>query len=382
MPRYRLAKAAEHALNLEWLRTQLTDLRKQALPHQVMLDRLDARLAQEAAILRQLEIAVVTGGMEIYADVLTERLARSFGAMAEHYLAGLMHQTARELRWRETLLAEIRRLRLDWIQDLLVRLSRELAVVTALRNDSSIPVLFAPPNQQETFFSLPGLYHEFAHCVERFYPHIIARLQQVVAEHFTAEKAKVGPLPPRVLKQTLLELDEAASFWDQTRLAEIFCDVFAGYVCGPANILSMIDLARTQGGPQTSTDLSYPPYAARVEACFAALEAAQQQDPLAGEAIAQWRAVVARETPGNFYWRCCPPELMAKLATACNQEIAACQPNTPRHTALLPSLADARVAVPGDQLREVIAAGMVILWKAPNEFQGWKATVLPAAGLI
>lgn len=382
MPRYRLAKAAEHALNLDWLRTQLVSLRQQNLPHQLMLDRLDAHLAKDASVLRQLETALGTPGMEQYADALSYQLTGSFRALSEHYLGGLLHQTEREIRWRETLLEEIGRLGLNWISDLLVRLSRDLAILSSLRGDTSIPVLFAPPNQHESFLSLPGVYHELAHSAERQFPRIIVRLRQVIVQHYNEERTKVGPLPPKILPQSLREIDLAESYWDDLQLAEIFCDVFAGYACGPSNLLSMIDLARAQGSPQTSMDPGHPPHAARVEVCHAALEAPQQQDALAAAAFRDWRNLVARETPGALYRRCCHPQLIDKLAVACNEEIATHLPTMPRHTSLLPTLEAARVAEHGNQLREVIASGMVILWQSPGEFQVWRAKALPAAGLI
>jgi len=382
MPRYRLAKAAEHALNLEWLRSQIERLRLANSPHTVMLDRLEAKLAEDAQRLRWLENAATTPGMESHANSLAFVLAGSFQAMADNYLAGLLHQSPQELQWREILLREIRRLGLTWIDDLLVRLSRDLAVLSALRDDTSIPVLFAPPNQHETFMSLPGLYHEFGHCVERRFPDIMTELQAVVATFFAQERLKIGPLPPKLKKDRSDALGAATDYWDKTRLAEIFCDVFAGHVCGAANLLSIIDLARASGVPPCSVGHSYPPHSTRVTVSWELLTKDQREQPLAKGAWDDWKVFENRSPQSSQFQVYCPLVLLQKLAATSSDLITRLLPATPQLTQPLPSLAEAVVFVPGDNFERLVAHGMVALWEKPDDFLVWRARNFSAIGLL
>ncbi len=382
MPGYRLAKAAEHALNLEWVRQQIIQLRAGNLPHTVLLDRLELKLADDAQVLRWLESAVGTPGMEIQANSLSQILATNLRGMSEHYIAGLLHQSPAELRWREVLIAAIRRLQLTWIDDLLVRLSRDLAVLPAFRGDIGIPVFFAPPNQHETFLSLPGIYHEFGHCVENREQQIIDTLRREVTAFFAAEKLKIGPLPPSLRKTRSDELDLAVVYWDETRLAEIFCDVFAGHACGSANLLSTIDLARASGLRPCSVDHPYPPHATRVGVSYAALTAAQQNQPLVATAWHGWRQFEGHWPKPTRFQVFCPQGLVDLLARVSNNLIAQFAAATPRQTALLPSLAVAQAAQPGDDLEQIVTNGMVVLWETPDDFQVWRARVFAAANLV
>jgi hypothetical protein len=369
-------------LNVEWARQQIAYLRKIGVPHQVLLDRLELKLAEDAQKLRQLEIAVNTPAMASHANNLTFILATNFKVMAEDYLAGLLHQGPLELKWRTLLLAEIRRLGLTWIDDLLVRLSRDLAVLSAFRDDTGIPVLFAPPNQHEAFLSLPGIYHEFGHCVERQFGEIIGQLRVAVVEYFAEEKLKIGPLPPLIRKNRADELDRAVEYWDKVRLAEIFCDVFAGYVCGATNLLSMVDLARANGVQPCSMAHAYPPFSTRVEVSYWALSDMQRDEPLVKTAWKDWKDFEARFPQPTAFLVRCPQRLTHKLGLVCNEQIARLLPGTPRYTAALPTLADAVAAQNGDDLRGLISCGMVVLWETPHDFLVWRAKAFLGVGLM
>lgn len=381
MARYRLAKTAEHALNLEWLRQQIAQLRDRQIPHLVMLDRLEAKLAEDAQRLRWLENALQIPGMASQANSWSQILASSLRGLSEHYIAGLLHQSPAELRWREILLAAIRRLQLGWIDDLLVRLSRDLAVLPAFRGDVSIPVLFAPPNQHETFLSLPGVYHEFGHCAENRHREITETLRKLVTDFFAAEKLRIGPLPPALRKRRADEMDAAVAYWDETRLAEIFCDVFAGYTCGSANFLSMIDLARSSGLRPCSVDHPYPPHAARVGIAYHTMTPTQRTQPIVAGAWHDWVQFETQSPQPTRFQVFCPPALITLLASTANDLIARYLPATPRNLALLPELDVAFCAMPGDNLEQIITAGTVVLWEAPGDFLVWRARVFTAAGI-
>src|SRR5437867_5529131 len=61
-------------------------------------------------------------------------------------------------------------------------------------------------------------------------------------------------------------------YWTNQRLSEVFCDVLATIVCGPAHYASFVDLAlRIPESPFDVSSGAHPALAVRVRACFGAL---------------------------------------------------------------------------------------------------------------
>lgn len=375
MPSYRIAKTAELDILFDWLADQLRHLRQSNPDHRVILDHLDQQYAQaenKLALLQTL-LALKDPNFDKRADKLAHDLSRYVIPTANHYIAGLQRQGPEDRRVREVLLRLCRRLRLDWIEDILVCLRRDLALLAEYRGIFAIPVFFGPPHLLETILEVPGIYHEFGHSVFAKDDVFLREMSLIVKQHFAQLKQQAGPIPPAQKALRDQELDRAASSWSALWLAEIFCDLFAGYVCGPANLASMVDLGRAQGfPPYLLASNSHPPNGARVLASCFALSDQQRQHPTVQKIHDAWQNFARGFTPGQDYKLRCAEDLLRSLADAVNDLIAQHLPNIPRYTKTPADLATARSVKAGIELEDLINAGVTILFEAPHEFPKWQ----------
>lgn len=375
MPSYRIAKTAELDILFDWLADQLRQLRQSNPDHRVILDHLDQQYAQaenKLALLQTL-LALKDPNFDKRADKLAHDLSRYVIPTANHYIAGLQRQGPEDQRVREVLLRLCQRLRLDWIEDILVCLRRDLALLAEYRGIFAIPVFFGPPHLLVTILEVPGIYHEFGHSVFARDDVFLREMTAIVKRHFAQLKQQAGPIPPAQKALRDQELDRAASSWSALWLAEIFCDLFAGYVCGPANLASMVDLGRAQGfPPYLLASNSHPPNGGRVIASYFALSDQQRQHPTVQKIHDAWQNFARAFTPDQNYKLRCAEDLLKSLAAAVNALIAQHLPNVPRYTKLPPDLAAARNVKAGIELEDLINAGVTILFEAPDEFPKWQ----------
>lgn len=375
MSSYRIAKTAELDILFDWLADQLRQLRQANPDHRVILDHLDQQYnqAENRLALLQTLLALKDPNFDKRADKLAHDLSRYVVPTANHYIAGLQRQGPEDRRVREVLLRLCQRLRLDWIEDILVCLRRDLALLAEYRGIFAIPVFFGPPHLLETILEVPGIYHEFGHSVFARDDVFLREMSSIVKRHFAQLKQQAGPMPPPQKALRDQELDRAANSWSALWLAEVFCDLFAGYVCGPANLASMVDLGRAQGfPPYLLGSNSHPPNCARVLASCFALSDQQRQHPTVQKIHDAWQNFARGFTPGQDYKLRCAEDLLRSLADAVNALIAQHLPNIPRYMKMPTDLAAARSVKAGIELEDLINAGVTILFEAPHEFPKWQ----------
>jgi hypothetical protein len=371
MPRYLAAKAEEHAAHLDWARRQLAAFREKDLPHYKLLDRLDAQLADDVQTLRGIEHALEVPAMRWVAEKACFTLNGNLRDLSEQYIAGLQQQGTEELRWRELLLRTAQRIGLTWIEDILVRLDRDLSIIPARHGDHSIPVFFAPPNQHLSVLSLPGIFHEFGHCVVSKHRAIVRGLEKTVADYFNSERHKIGPMLPAQRGNRLKQIEAAAAYWDEHRLVELFCDVFASYTCGAVNVLSMVDLARANTEDPFSVNCEYPPHATRISISYLALTDEQRQEAGVSGVWRDWQQMAGGMTVTNEYTAFCPDALIAAFATRSIELIQEHQPATPRQIALPLPPDQALECGCGGDLCDLTASGLTVIWHSPHCYGKW-----------
>lgn len=377
---YRRAKAAELSLLLRWLRNELDDLTKSDTVHTATLRHLQHEFEQVENSFR-LVTSVLSLNDETFAvavDGLLQSIHRYTVTTSTHYVAGLQRQTPLDLTVRTILLNARTRLRLDWIEDFVVRLDRPLALLPQYRGLDSIPMFFAPPNLLETVLELPGVYHEIGHNVFARDENYRRELERVVKGHFENAKHLAGPMPAAQKAERDKQLDSAARSWSEARLAEVFCDLFAGYVCGSANYGSIVEMGMMGAtNPFLMTSPRHPPESARVRLAYFALSDQQKQNSTVQKIREVWKTFSARFASDLRFRHSCADDLLAALAARTMSLLAERLPNLPRYQAALPSLETARAIHQGMTLEELINAGVVILFEAPDEFLHWQQKAKP-----
>jgi hypothetical protein len=380
MARYRLAKAAEHAINIEWLRQKIAGLRAVAGPHAPLLKQLEEEFAELEELCKLVQNASAIPALEADADDAAHYMATYLPALAVHYISSLETQTALDLEMHHIVFGICRRLKMDWVEGVLVRLSQHLNIVPAYRNRHGIPVLYGPPNVLECYLSLPGIYHELGHNVSVHEPEIAYVLEATVAEFFESEKTKLGPIDRDHRNRQLEAYDDAIDYWTPYRLAELFCDLFAGYVCGPANVISIMDLAMCRGLLPTDLLVEHPASAVRVNACLHLLTAEQADQDLIKEAVVEWNQYAGQYSTAKGFNTLCPPQLIELLAKKTEELIAQKLPQVPRYRGLLPTLEQAMAIGEGFNLEEIINAGFTVMMEEPDAFPAWRDRVRPLMG--
>jgi hypothetical protein len=378
---YRLAKAGELRALLQWLKRELQVVRDAGCDHLVLVDRLDAVLADADRELAKIEIIFQTGIPALLrrVDIIATQLENELLVASNFYLGGLQRQTPADREMRQVLLAMAKRLHLDWIEDFLVRLSRPLAIYSIYQRLASIPVFYGPPHLLESIMEIPGIYHELGHSVFSQNDEIGRRLGRVVKTHFDALRRSIGPLPQEQKAARDKDIDTGMQYWNRERLSEMFCDVFASYVCGSANIISMMDLGMRGNLDPFEIHLSdeHPPNAARVFAAHCALDAPVQNQSLLQAIFSEWTGYEKQFNQDRRYKVFCAPELLRALTAEMVNSLSSVLPSIPRYLKPLPPLAQALAITAPIELEDLVSAGVVVLFEAPANFVTWQKSSRP-----
>jgi hypothetical protein len=372
---YRRAKAAELSLSLRWLRNELDELDRTDSVHAVTLGHLRQQFEQVENSFG-LVTAVLSLNDETFAvavDGLLQSIHRYIVTTSTHYIAGLQRQTPLDLTMRKILLNARSRLRLDWIEDFVVRLDRPLALLPRYRGLYSIPLFFGPPNLLETVLELPGVYHELGHNAFARDEEYRKELEAVVKNHFETAKNLAGPMPAAQKAVRDKQLDDAARSWSEARLAEIFCDLFAGYVSGSANYGSIVEMGMMGAtNPFIMSSPRHPPESARVQLAYFALSDEQKQNGTVQNIREVWKTFSGKFTSDLRFRHSCSDDLLSALASRTISLLQQRLPNLPRYQPALPTLEAAKTISKGATLEELINAGIVILFEAPDDFFNWQ----------
>jgi hypothetical protein len=250
--------------------------------------------------------------------------------------------------------------------------SGELAIYPEFRNSLAIPAFHSPTGLLDSFLSLPGVYHEFGHSVFARFPSLLASMRQAVRAHFQELVRRLGPMQPGLRAAQLRRFQEAEEFWTDRWLEELFCDLFAQYIGGCANIVSLIDLSMAKGYPTYDMDSSeHPPDAARVRVCVSALTANQAAEASTKHLLEEWEEYSQRFSDSQFYRDACPEKLLKQLGQAVFAGLSLEMPNLPKNEAPPPDVQIAFIPAQTLSFEDAIQQGCAVLaWNREN-FESW-----------
>lgn len=296
----------------------------------------------------------------------------SLSLIEDAYLPAVVHQTDEERSLRIIFIKAADRLGLDWIRDLVVYSSGSLAIFPSFVGTYGIPVIHVQVNFLDKCLSLPGVFHEFGHSVFLKFPGFLAALQKEVDDHFDVMRKAIGPVGEPIKEKQLERFNEAQEYWDEDRLAELFCDLFAQYVAGCANILSMVDLSMAEGQPAFDTDIEgYPPDAARVIVCEYALTTAQAASAPVNQLLANWKEYADIDNAPSFYRDVCHDKLLRRISTVVVNLISTVMPSTPKNAALLPTFEAATAPFDALTFEQATQRALAVQLFRPEIFDSW-----------
>ena len=124
----------------------------------------------------------------------------------------------------------------------------------------------------------------------------------------------------------------ATQYWSESRLEELFCDIFATYVLGPAHYASFVDLAlRTNYNPFRVLPDAHPPLAARVRACYETLASAHRSEALVTTLHDAWAVHERGHGTNHEYALTCGNAVLDALRDEALRCIAAYLPSAVRY---------------------------------------------------
>lgn len=222
------------------------------------------------------------------------------------------------------------------LNELLERITREIhyplvtPVVTTLSQQyfhiyPELNLLCVPLTEGQFLLHLPDLYHELGHpllteqndlLVEPLQEKVVQAISEIavyISQEQSKENRRRGPLKSRYL----LRLWEIA--WIKYWITELFCDIFASAVIGPAFVWAHLHLAAKRGGNPfevaTSRSSSHPADDARMRTMLVTLT----KNGFGHEASniqAHWSSFLshAGQNPEPEYYRCFPQHLLEEIA--------------------------------------------------------------------
>ena len=166
------------------------------------------------------------------------------------YLPAIRKESDEDLFLIKIILTLAKRGGLNWIDDFLI-LAGEHWITSPMRKRSHNICSVLPIYISLT--DMPVFLHELAHSILQKFDYLLLELDSMVTEYFSQKELSWNPLKPsdKQIRQELLI--HSKDYWSFEKLTEIFCDVYATYVCGPAYYFFNVDKAirvwtRTESG--------------------------------------------------------------------------------------------------------------------------------------
>lgn len=199
-----------------------------------------------------------------------------YGKLQDRYLPALIHEGEEERAFACLIKHIIGCLGITHMHDLVASQGRPLAIFPAI---AEAPIFYFPLNQKHTVIGLAGLYHEIGHSVYQQNSGLKNTLAAVVTHHFENLARSTPPLPQAQQEQRLKVLKWCSNYWTGgripgSRIVELFCDVFASLLTGPAYVYSWIDLTISHAEDPYHIDIysEHPPFAFRADACLYSMD--------------------------------------------------------------------------------------------------------------
>ena len=376
---YLKAKVADFNVVLSWVEQELADLQSKRSNNTRLISRLQQKINDCRGLCASLQLIARIGHPMLIARALPIIHDINWWTIiiTWYYLPALRRESDADIAVRGIMLNAARRCGLTWIEDMAVRLDGAQATVSAITES---PVVFGPPQHSASLLGMAGLYHELGHNAFQRFLAITDNLAAVTSSHFSEFRRQAGPLTPEELTERNRTIDEALNYWKLERLNEVFSDVFATFVCGPAYYSLSVDMALTLAGDPFDVDPIdvHPPPAARVYVCQRALSSHYLNELFVSLLRDIWNDYLRTLSRNSQFELTCAPELLDRLVQSSIQSIETYLPEAKRYERPLPIEADL-MQIPSDATLEILLnQGGQILLKKPERYTDWEQKAVKA----
>ena len=377
MLEYLKAKAADYAIVLSWIDQEFQDIELQHPEHHLLIIHLQAKLTQAKKLHDYLKKLVEIGNLRLIRRALSlvHELEYFTILATSHYLPALQKEGPADRFLRQLLLSTMKRCGLDWIEDVVVHLDGQHATVSGPSVET--PLISAPPQHAVSFSDMPGLYHEFGHNVFERFPEIADVLSMAVSQHFAEFRRKAGPLAPEQRDERDRAINDALEYWEIKRLSELFCDVFATFVCGPAHYVSCVDMGLRFDRDPFQVDYGdvHPPLSARVYACYKSLNPIYSNEKMIIAAYNAWKSYEKAQDGNGVFELICSEMFLDRFVRTATHHIEQLLPRSKYYSVSLPRDKELEQIAEDMSLEDILNRGAKILFTYPERYASWEERI-------
>jgi len=301
------------------------------------------------------------------------QITTRFDWLEEWYLPAIGHEGPDEIAVGRIIDQVLAQLGITWIADKVVSFSRALAMFPGSGNS---PIFFMPQYTRNSLLNWIGLYHEIAHAIYQRFPEIASKLSDAVLAYCEQQLRQTPALTATQLDRRTLRYRETLAYWDTLRLQELFCDIFATVVTGPAYLFSWVDVSLTSlDGPYSvALDDEHPPNAARTQACLLSLHDGYAATSLKTLTNDLWERFLERRQRSPLYDQYCPFELILAIVRTSQSEIH--RLGFPVYQTPIPSPPNSLSYARTDNLPELLNVAAVNLLFERAGFVAWQQSMI------
>jgi len=375
MKDYLNSKAAEYSFLLDWLDGEIHNLQTRNANHPCIIRCLQDKLRELRQLHNRLKIIAGLGSDKLAPRAIPIIHDMEYQVLIlTHYIPGLQRENSDDIFFRGLVLSVKDRCGLSWIEDILVRLDGHHAIFPVM---PEIPIVFAPPHHVVSTLDLAAIYHELGHDVFQRLKEIGDNMGAAAFLYYFNLKQSAGTMAPEKRKARDNTIRAAGNYWNMERLNEIFSDIYAAYVCGPAYYYSCVDFVIRLGRNPfliNPTDV-HPPWAARVHAIYKTISVNYQNDGVINWVQKIWEGYTASQQKNVDFEMFCPTALMDQFVDVANRNIQRLLPAAQRYS---DPLQDSPITggEPQDKsLERILNNRLKMLYTDPGRYAEWEKKV-------
>ncbi len=371
---YLTSKIAEYSIIINWLEQKITALEVRSHRELVRyllskIEELRTRHNRLCAIVRIRDDRLIPRALIKIHEI--EYLAYVLKCF---YISGLIRESEDDEFIRNLITSELQRLNLSWIRDILIRLDGPYATFLGLT--TKFPIIIAPPIQAESLLQLTATYHELGHNVFSHFDDIGNELANLVAQHFARLLLEAAPMQPEMRDTRSSQILAAVGHWSVQRLNELFSDVFAAYLCGPAYYISFVDIMIKLCDKPFLVNDTHPSADARILTIHKALLQIHKDNEMVRRFHNFWDIFIENKEKPPIHDLIFAPNLLENLAEKSIELITQILTNTPRYSESVTYSPRIGRILNSDSLVSILNKGVQILLYAPDSYLEWEEKAL------
>jgi hypothetical protein len=178
-------------------------------------------------------------------------------------------------------------------------------------------------------------------------------------------------------------IDSALAYWSAERLNELFSDIYATFVCGPAHYFSSVDVAIRIGRNPFRIHIAdvHPPWAARTSACYRTLLPAHENEDKVQVIRRVWDSYASTQPKNTDYDFLCPGGLIEKIVDIAVKSIQQFIPNAQRYSKSLQDFQKIDETCSDKGLEDTLNERLMVLLSDPVRYGEWEKRVFNILGM-